>query len=370
MNPRSTLAFLCVAMGVVTSSLMQAGPAWSAGTSTGSSPAAASAPILRPLTIQTVPAIPHAEFILDGRALVTGADGIVRTTTTKAQRDGLATNRAAHLSIASSTIAIRPGVRAQFAGWYDGGYHYDRTNRSGQLLRAAFDFDYLTSFSFVRPNGSRVVPAGFAGMQLHATAGATVVIPKNAAVWLPGIKVASTAGHLGVNDVEYKISSVKLRGNNVVHVDQQRFVPAHQQTVTVQLLLFTVTLDTHDAFFGFALGSAVDLKFADGTTQHAPIRHGSVTFTDLPRGDYALKVHAPGLSSDKALSVSRNQVVKLQVISWIDVVVILLVFLTIAGALVFIGRSRRRGRVESAEHIGNRVITLDDPVLERSARAT
>ena len=98
-----------------------------------------------------MPAIAGAKFVLDGRILVTGADGIVRTTTTKAQRDGLATNRAAHLAVASSTIAIQTGVRAEFAGWYDGGYHYDSTNRSGQLLRAAFDFDYLTSFSFVRP---------------------------------------------------------------------------------------------------------------------------------------------------------------------------------------------------------------------------
>ena len=163
-------------------------------------------------------------------------------------------------------------------------------------------------------------------MQLQAAAGTTIAVPKIGPVWLRGIKVASTAGHLGVNDVEYKISSVKLRGNNVVHVDQQRFVPAHQQKVTVQLLLFTVTLNTHDAFFGSTSGSAVDLKFADGTTQWLPIHNGSVTFTDLPRGDYALKVHAPGLSSDKTLSVSRNQVAKLQIISWLDVTVRSIVF--------------------------------------------
>ncbi len=363
MNRRSACVALLVMVGV---SFLQIRPALAAGPQ----PAAPAAPIVRPLTIQTVPAIAGAKFILDGRVLVTGADGIVRTTTTKTQRDGLATSRAAHLSVASSTIAIQAGVRAQFAGWYDGGYHYDGTNRSGQLLRAAFDFDYLTSFSFVRPNGSAVQLAGYGGMQLHTTAGATITLAKVAPVWLRGVKVASTGGHLGVNDVEYKVSSVKLHGNNVVHVDQQRFVPAHQRKVTVQVLLFTVTLNTHDAFFGLALGSAVDLKSTDGTNQHAAIRHGSVTFVDLPRGEYALKVHAPGLSSDKSLSVSRNQVVKLQVISWLDVAVVLIVLEVIAGALIFISRTRRRGRSVSQKQDADRTGALDQRVLERSTQGT
>ncbi len=365
MNRRWACVALLAMCGV---SFIQIRPAAAAGPQT-SGPAAPGAPIVRPLTIQTVPAIRGAKFILDGRVLVTGADGIVRTTTTKAQRDQLATSRAAHLSVASSTIAIQPGVRAQFAGWYDGGYHYNSTNKSGQLLRAAFDFDYLTSFSFVRPNGSPVHLAGFGGMQLHTTAGATIALPQVAPVWLPGVKVASTGGHLGVNDVEYKISSVKLHGNNAVHVDQQAFVPAHQRNVTVQVLLFTVTLKTQDAFFGLALGSAVDLKFTDGTNQHATIRHGSVTFVDLPRGNYALKVQAPGLSSDKSISVSRDQIVKLQVVSWLDVAIMLIVVLIIAAALIFIGRSRRRGRSASHEQVRNQRGALDPRVLERSARA-
>ncbi|MDQ1462215.1 MAG: hypothetical protein QOI08_3699 [Actinomycetota bacterium] len=357
------LGFLSV---LVVALLAGASPAWSAGPTSG----ATAAPSVRPLTIQTVPAVPYARFNLDGQILVTGADGTVRTTTTKAQRDELATNQAAHLTVASPTLAIRPGVRATFAGWYDGGYHFSRSNKSGQVLRAAFDFDFLTSFSFVRPNGTKVQPAGLSGIQLHSEGGSTIVLQKVAPVWLRGIKVASNAGHLGVNDVEYKISSVKLNGNNVVHVDQQHFVPAHGQNVIVQLLLFDVTLTVNDAFFGFSQGSAIDLKYADGTVKHAPLQHGSVTLTDLPRGDYALTVHAPGLTSDKSLSISRNQTADLQVISWVDLAVLIGALLLLCAGLFLIARSLRHGRLASRKRTADQSITLEERVLERSARTT
>jgi len=85
---------------------------------------------VRPLTIQTVPPVSGARFVIDGHVLVTGKDGAVRTTVTKAQRDGLALARDTHLSVGSPSIGVRKGVRAQFAGWYDGGYHFSKANPS------------------------------------------------------------------------------------------------------------------------------------------------------------------------------------------------------------------------------------------------
>jgi hypothetical protein len=355
---------------LVVAVLSGASPAWSVGTRSPTAASQSAASADRPLTIQTVPPVANARFSLDGQILVTGADGTVRTTTTKAQRDELATDQAAHLSVVSPTLAIRPGVRAKFAGWYDGGYHYSRVNKTGQLLRAAFDFDFLTSFSFVRPNGGKVDPVGLAGIQLHSEGGSTMALQEAAPVWLRGIKVASNAGHLGVSDVEYKISTVKVNGNNVVHVDQQHFLPAHDQHVIVQLLLFDVTLTVSDAFFGFSQGSSVDLKYADGTVKHAGLRHGSVTLTDLPRGDYALTVHAPGLTSDKSISISRNQTAKLQVISWLDLVVLGGALLLLCAGLFLIGRSLRRGRLASRKRPPDPSISLEERVLERSAQTT
>ncbi len=222
-----------------------AGPASAATTrARAATPAPSAGAGLRPLTIQTVPAVVGARFVLDGHLLVTGNDGTVRTLTTKKLRDALPTNRADHLSVASPTITIRSGVRAKFAGWHDGGYHYSNENKTGQLLRAAFNFDYLTSFSFARPNGTKVTPAGLRGIELHGSTGGTVELPSAAPVWLRGITVSSAAGHLQVTEVNYKIAAVTMRGDNVVHADQQRFVPSHQPHVVVDLLLFTVQLKT------------------------------------------------------------------------------------------------------------------------------
>jgi hypothetical protein len=323
---------------------------------------------LRPLTIQTVPAVVGARFVLDGRLLVTGQDGTVRTLTTKSLRDALTTDRADHLFVASPTVVIRSGVRAKFAGWYDGGYHYSNANRTGQLLRAAFNFDYLTTFSFARPDGTNVTPDGLRGIALHASAGGTVNLPSAAPVWLRGIRVSSAAGHLQVTEVNYKVAAVTVRGDNVVHADQQRFVPSHQPHVVVELLLFTVQLKTRDALFKHGSGTAVVLKFADGTTQWLPIHHGSVTFKDLPRGDYAMTVYAPGLTSDKALSISRDQTATIQVISWLDITVAVAALLSLTAALVFVARSRRHGRLASRARVVDPPVDLEERLPEPTAQ--
>jgi hypothetical protein len=346
-----------------------AGPASAATTRTRAGRSVPSATAgLRPLTIQTVPAVVGARFVLDGRLLVTGTDGTVRTLTTKALRDALTTNQADHLSVASPTIVIRSGVRAKFAGWYAGGYHYSSANKTGQLLRAAFNFDYLTSFSFARPNGTSVTPQGLRGIELHASAGGTVTLPSAAPVWLRGIRVSSAAGHLQVTEVNYKIAAVTVRGDNVVHADQQRFVPSHQPHVVVELLLFTVQLKTRDALFKHGSGSAVVLKFVDGTTQWLPIHNGSVTFTDLPRGDYAMTVYAPGLTSAKALSISRDQTATIQIISWLDVTVAVVALLALTAALILVARSRRHGRLASRTRVVDRPVNLQERRPEPTAQ--
>ncbi len=323
---------------------------------------------LRLLTIQTVPAVPGARFVLDGQLLVTGKDGTVRAFTTKSLRDALTTDLADHLSVATPIVAIRSGVRATFAGWYDGGYHYSNGNKTGQLLRAAFNFDYLTSFSFVRPNGTKVTPEGLRGIELHASAGGTVTLPSAVPVWLRGIRVSSAAGHLEVSEVNYKIAAVTVRGDNVVHADQQRFVPSHQPHAVVELLLFTVQLNARDALFKRGSGRAVVLKFADGSTQWLPIHNGSVTFKDLPRGDYAMTVYAPGLTSDKALSISRDQTATIQVISWLDIAVAMAALLSLVAALILVARSRRHGRLAARAPVVDPPVDLEERVPARRAQ--
>jgi hypothetical protein len=297
---------------------------------------------VRPLTIQTVPPVSGARFVIDGHVLVTGKDGAVRTTVTKAQRDGLALARDTHLSVGSPSIGVRKGVRAQFAGWYDGGYHFSKANPSGQLLLAAYDFYFLTSFRFVDGTGALVQSSPPHDLLMHATSGATVTLKDpSQPVWLRGLRVASSSRHLAVDDLSYSISSAVSKGNNIVRTDEQRFRPSRDTQVTIRSLFFTVQFRAHDVFMDHGTGSSLELQFADGSTQSFPLQNGQVTISQLPRGAYQLKVRAFGLKEHHAVSISRNQTVSLPVLNAVDFAIVGAVGLAIAAALLALARVRR-----------------------------
>jgi hypothetical protein len=323
---------------------------------------------LRPLTIQTVPAIPGAQFVLDGTTLIADSKGIARTTMTKSQRDALALQRDAHLVVGTPVVNVQPGVRARFAGWYDRGYHFSSQNRAGQVLAAAFNLDYLTSFSFVASGGTRVDPARIGSLRLDAGAGGSVELKKPAPVWLTGFKIESIGGTPGVKELEYKISSVTVDHNNVVHRGQQRFFPSHQPQVKVRLLVFNVRFTAADALLGYKTGSEISLKFADGTVKRYPLRNATVTVRDLPRGHYEVTVKALGLKSADSLLVSKNQTATLQVISLVDIGVTVGTLFAIATSLVLIGRSRRRRRLAARARLAraNALSTSTERALEHA----
>ena len=61
----------------------------------------------------------------------------------------------------------------------------------------------------------------------------------------------------------------------------------------------------------------------------------------LPRGDYRVSVDALGISSSRPIALSGDQKVRLQVISWLDVAIVLLGLPSIALALLYVRRPRR-----------------------------
>ena len=68
----------------------------------------------------------------------------------------------------------------------------------------------------------------------------------------------------------------------------------------------------------------------------------------LPRGDYRVSVDALGISSSRPIALSGDQNVRLQVISWLDIAIVLLGLLSIALALLYIRRPSRRAAALTA----------------------
>ena len=111
----------------------------------------------------------------------------------------------------------------------------------------------------------------------------------------------------------------------------------------LRLLLFSARFEVRDALLGFPIGSAVLLEYPNGkVVRQALDADGELTLRSLPRGDYRVSVDALGISSSRPIALSGDQDVRLQVISWLDVAIVLLALGSIALALLFIRRPSAR----------------------------
>lgn len=309
---------------------------------------AAPPPVAAPrlLTIVTVPPIPGVSVVLDGVPLTTGADGMARTLLTKEQRDAIAADRDAHLAMSTRKIALSASVRARFHGWYDGGYRYSATDRSGQVEVAAFDVDYLTDFSFVDARGAPVAPKRVTRTEFRDTLGTTVETRDPGPVWIAGRSVVSTLGRVTLRDVEYRFTEVMVDKVNVVRRGTVRFMPRAVQKVPVPLSIFTVTFHAQDAFFGRPRGSKITLTLQDGTTRHRALKNGSVTVRGLTPGKYVVETEAMGLGKKQTFAISHGGRADIEIIDPLDLGVLLVVAGTIVGLLVAAGLRMRKHRAE------------------------
>ena len=280
---------------------------------------AAPAAAQTPATIQTVPPVPGMRFALNGVEFRADAAG------------------RAHLppgargSPRALTTAIRRGVRARFDRWY----------ARGRI--AAIELEHRVGFRFVDLNGERVDPRTVSSLTLAGSNGRRYVLRGAKSRWLAGNRVIPESGGRRSTAVSYAAERALVGGSSVVHRGQQRFFPAESRRLQLRLLLFSARFEVRDALLGFPIGSAVLLEYPDGrVVRQALGADGELTLKSLPRGDYRVRVDALGISSSRPISLSGDQDVRLQVISWLDIVIVLLALASIALALLFIRRPSGR----------------------------
>jgi hypothetical protein len=158
--------------------------------------------------------------------------------------------------------------------------------------------------------------------------------------------VARRNNRLRSKSLRYTVESVRIKGANVVNAGQQRFRPSETPRFPVQVLLYAARFKTRDAFFGFPLGSAVRLTFPDGRVErHELAKNGELVLRSLPRSDYEVTVDAPGFSFSRPVSLSRNQVVELEILSYLDIGLSMFVFAAFMVGLPLIRRPELRARL-------------------------
>jgi hypothetical protein len=286
-----------------------------AGAGDAATAGAATRPAALTVTLHVQPAVAGVPLVFHGRRSVTDANGEVRVRATRAE---LAHHSALLIArVRVLPVRLGPTRRARLVRW---------VGRTATLALLA-PVRVLLADPAGRPVAARVAPA----VVVRGTDGSQVTLRAGRVAWLAAVR-AIKRPRVGWRPrrVSYAVQEVRSEGANVVHRAQQRFRPADQRRVTVQVLFFRARFTARDALFGGPIGHGIVLRFPDGHVERHRFGPGAeVTLGTLPRGGYQVRVDAPGFSFTRPVALSRSQVVALQVVSRKDIAVV-------AGALALV----------------------------------
>jgi len=296
------------------------------------------------LAVRVVPRFARVRFLLDGRAFVSGRDGVARI--------GVRGCEAHRLAVVPPR-RLRRGVHATFARWGDEAFSPSRSVRVTRdlQLEVGFDVRYLVTETFVDPAGRPVDTRAVSWLVQSNSLGSQERFRPGVRRWLIGSRVIRRTTGLQAVQVLYSIRQAVMNGTNAVRQAEQRFYPARTQKVRISLLLYSAAISSRDRLFGFPIGSSLELTYPNGHRER--IRFGKraqVTLT-LPRGTYTVAVDGPGLVSSIPIALTRDQAVELKMVSYIDLAIVGEVLLLAVVALL-VARSVRKHR-QRQQRLGN-----------------
>jgi hypothetical protein len=275
--------------------------------------------------VQTVPPVPGQRFLHRGKPVQADQLGRVRINAAGDIRN--------ELKVVNTPVSR--GVQARLDRFYS-----DRNV-------VAIAFYHQVRPNFVDLQGNKVDPADVDSMVVKGLHGKEFLFRQGEPRWLQvSHVVARRNNRLRSKSLRYTVENVRIKGANVVNNGQQRFRPSETPNFPVQVLLYAARFKTRDAFFGFPLGSAVRLTFPNGRVEkHKLGKNGELVLRSLPRSDYEVTVDAPGFSFSRPVSLSRNQEVELEILSYLDIGLSLFVFAAFMIGLPLIRRPELRARL-------------------------
>jgi hypothetical protein len=275
--------------------------------------------------VQTVPPVEGQRFIHRGQTVKADSAGRIRIDVSSDIRR--------ELKVLDTPVGT--GVQARLDRFYP-----DRNI-------VAIAFYHQVSPNFVDLQGNKVDPDEVDTTVVKGIHGREYTFRKGEPRWLQVSRVVARRNNrLRSKSLRYTVERVRIKGANVVNAGQQRFRPSETPRFPVQVLLYAARFKTRDAFFGFPLGSAVRLTFPDGRVErHELGENGELVLRSLPRSDYEVTVDAPGFSFSRPVSLSRNQDVELEILSYLDIGLSMFVFAAFMIGLPLIRRPEWRTRL-------------------------
>lgn len=243
------------------------------------------------------------------------------------------------------TSRLPNGAEARFAGFYE----------RGNVI--ALSLYTRLEVRFVDLQGQPIPARDVGVVRLKSRTGVRVPFKAGRSPKLHASRVQPTPDGPRSKPIEYGVEGVDVLGGNVVNRAQQRFFPLRTRRLTIPLLLYSARFESRDALFGFATGTAVVLTYPGGHKESLPLRDGVASSRNLPRGEYLVRVDAPGYSFERPVALSRDQFVDLQVVSHLDLAIVFTGLAALGISLVLVRRPVYRRRVRRVLTLGG-VVSL------------
>jgi hypothetical protein len=306
---------------------------------------AARPPSRNVLEVVTVPPLPSAKFILDGRPLVTDDKGVARATVRRSRDKHQLQLLTPHLDI--------PGGSADFVRWVGrGDAHQEFTPSLPNLvigrhtrIQAAFQSTRTVRYDFVDQARKPVAPDRITSLTIRGDSGQHLTLEGVRPVSLTAVRPVLEAGSAVGKEVTYYLQSVVIDGTNVVNAGEQRLMPNRTADVKFVVLLRSARFQVRDWLFGDPLDTGIDLTYPDGRTDRFTTGlDGDVAVANLARGTYQVKASGPGYSQAQKIALSRSRYVELPVITYVDMATLAVAALATLTLLIVVGRRRLRKR--------------------------
>jgi hypothetical protein len=287
------------------------------------------------LTIRTVPPLPGIGFSLSGRRFYSDIHGTAQVQLTRVSTYSL------ELLPTPTTIEGVP-TRVEFARWLDNAFTPNRAVKypNDAELTVGFVLSYQVDQRFTDLDGNPIDASRVISFTLKDNLNTRYIYEDPQPRWHRANRVSRQKDGLITRPIDYRVESVIVDGMNVVNENQQRFDVIPEETWPIELLLYSMRIQARDAVLGTPIGTGVEINYPDGYTTTIPFNEeNEIAVHSLARGLYKVQVKgADGMAPLTPVSLSRDQDVELKVLSALDMRLGLMLGLSGALGLLFLGR--------------------------------